>query len=247
MSRTSYHAQVARSYRVARQVPLPGLRQWRRAVERYASPAPGMTIVDVGAGTGWFATAFAEWFGVQVLAVEPSADMRAVIPVHPSVTVLNGDAATMPIPDGSADAGWLSTVVHHIPDLPAAARELRRVLRPGAPVLIRQAFPERADGITMVRFFPETRRLLDSYPTVAQVRQAFATAGFAQVALAPVAQQTADNLQWYAERLGHARQADTLLRSLTDDEFAAGSERVRAAARDESEPVVDQLDLLVLR
>jgi ubiquinone/menaquinone biosynthesis C-methylase UbiE len=248
MARTSYHAPVARAYRVARQVPLPGLREWRLAIERYASPGPDTTIVDVGAGTGWFAAAFVEWFGVRVLAVEPSADMRAVIPVHPSITVLNGDAGTMPVTDGSADAGWLSTVVHHIPDLAAAARELRRVLRPGAPVLIRQAFPERADRLTMVRYFPETRRVLDSYPTVAQVRRAFATAGFARVALAPVSQQTAESLGGYADRLGHARQADTLLRGLTDDEFAAGRERVRAAVREApDQPVVDQLDLLVLR
>jgi len=32
---------------------------------------------------------------------------------------------------------WLSLVIHHIPDLAGAAREIRRVLRPGAPVLIR--------------------------------------------------------------------------------------------------------------
>jgi ubiquinone/menaquinone biosynthesis C-methylase UbiE len=248
MGRTSYHAPVARAYRMAREVPLTGLREWRRAVERYASPAPDMTIVDVGAGTGWFSLAFAEWFGVRVLAVEPSADMRAMIPVHRSVTVLNGEAAAMPVPDASTDAGWLSTVVHHLPDLPAAAQELRRVLRPGAPVLIRQVFPERTDRLGLVRFFPETRRVLDRYPTVAQTRQAFAAAGFGQVALAAVPQQTAPSLRNYAERLGHARRADTLLRSLTDDEFAAGSERVRAAARDAPpRPVVDQLDLLVLR
>jgi ubiquinone/menaquinone biosynthesis C-methylase UbiE len=248
MGRTSYHAPVARAYRMARQVPLSGLQQWRSAVERYAAPAPGMTMVDVGAGTGWFAVAFAQWFGVRVLAVEPSADMRAMIPPHRAVTVLNGDAAAMPVPDASTDAGWLSTVVHHIPDLAAAARELRRVLRPGAPVLVRQAFPGRADRLTLVRFFPETERALDSYPTVAQTERAFAAAGFAQVALVAVPQQTAVSLRDYAERVGHARAADTLLRSLTDDEFTAGWERVRAAARDAPEqPVVDQLDLLVLR
>jgi hypothetical protein len=46
-------------------------------------------------------------------------------------------------------------VVHHIADLGVAARELRRVLRPGAPVLIRSAFAGRPEGIRLFRYFPE--------------------------------------------------------------------------------------------
>jgi hypothetical protein len=72
----------------------------------------------------------------------------------------------------------MTLVIHHIPDLEAAAREIRRVLRPGAPVLIRQAFPGRADRIELVRWFPETARTIDTYPTIEQACQAFATAGF---------------------------------------------------------------------
>jgi ubiquinone/menaquinone biosynthesis C-methylase UbiE len=49
--------------------------------------------------------------------------------------VLEGDASVLPLPDGSADAAWISLVIHHIPDLEAAAWEIRRVLRPAAPVL----------------------------------------------------------------------------------------------------------------
>jgi ubiquinone/menaquinone biosynthesis C-methylase UbiE len=55
------------------------------------------------------------------------------------ITVLGGCAEALPIGERSADGAWLSTVIHHIRDPTAAARELRRVLRPGAP-----AFPCRA-------------------------------------------------------------------------------------------------------
>ena len=41
--------------------------------------------------------------------------------------------------------------MRRIPDFEAAAREIRRVLRPGAPVLIRQAFPVRVGRIGLVR------------------------------------------------------------------------------------------------
>jgi hypothetical protein len=71
-----------------------------------------------------------------VITVEPSAAMR-----ERSVCrdVLAGDAARMARAGACVDAAWISTVVHHMPDLTAAAHELRRVLRLGALVLIRSA------------------------------------------------------------------------------------------------------------
>jgi ubiquinone/menaquinone biosynthesis C-methylase UbiE len=54
-----------------------------------------MTLVDIGAGTGQFAVAFSDWFGLSVVAVEPSAMMRAQIPRRPGIRVLEGDASTI--------------------------------------------------------------------------------------------------------------------------------------------------------
>jgi Methyltransferase domain len=76
-----------------------------------------MTLVDIGAGTGAFAAAFCDWFDLSVLAVEPSAAMRDQIPRTPAIQVLEGNASALPLPDESADAAWLSLVIHHIPDL----------------------------------------------------------------------------------------------------------------------------------
>ncbi|MCK9900769.1 hypothetical protein CC117_11935 [Parafrankia colletiae] len=67
---------------------------------------------------------------------------------------------------------------HLIADLPAAAAELRRVLAPSAPVLIRSPFPGRHGQTGLFRFFPEATRALDDYPTVERVRQVFTAAGF---------------------------------------------------------------------
>ena len=89
------------------------------------------------------------------------------------------------------DGAWLSTVVHHLPDLRAAARELRRVLRPAAPVLIRSAFPGRHHGIGLFRYWPEAITALDTFPSVTRVRTVFAAAGFSYVTLQPVRQVTA--------------------------------------------------------
>jgi SAM-dependent methyltransferase len=211
-----------------------------------------MTLADIGAGTGAFAAAFSDWFGLGILAVEPSAAMRAQIPRRPDIQVLEGHANALPLPGDSADAAWLSTVIHHIPDLQAAAREIRRVLRPGAPVLIRQPFPGRTDRIELVRWFPETARTIDTFPTVEQACQAFATAGFCRQALEQVPQTYQASLADFLGQADTFRDADTTMRGLTEDEFLRGKERLRRAVQHAGEtasPVTrtSWLDLLVLR
>jgi ubiquinone/menaquinone biosynthesis C-methylase UbiE len=47
--------------------------------------------------------------------------MRAHIPRRPGIRVLEGDASAIALPDSSADGVWLSLVIHHVPDLEAAA------------------------------------------------------------------------------------------------------------------------------
>ena len=252
MARISYDDQTAAAFKAVREVPRDGLGEWREAVRRHLRPSPGMTLADIGAGTGAFTAAFSDWFGLGIVAIEPSAAMRAQIPRRPGIQVLNGDAEALPLPDASADAAWLSTVIHHIPDLQAAAHEIRRVLRPGAPVLIRQAFPGRTDRIELVRWFPETARTIDTFPTVEQACQAFAAAGFRRDGLEQVPQTNTTSL---AEFLGQAdtfRHADTTMRGLTEEEFLHGKDRLRRAVQHAEEaatpePRTSWLDLLVLR
>ncbi len=159
--------------------------------------------------------------------------------------MLAGDAAHIPLDTGSVDAVWLSTVIHHVPDLAAAAREIRRVLRPGGPVLIRSAFAGRHEAIALFRYFPEAIRVLDTFPSVADVQAGFAAAGFTTVAVEPVPQQTAPSLRHVLETM--RREAHTPLRLISDEAYAAGLARLRQAAATSTGPVVDALDLLVLR
>src|SRR5262249_47941901 len=108
MARISYDEQTAAAFKAVREVPRDGLSEWREAVRRHLRPSQGMTLVDIGAGTGAFAAAFSDWFQLSVLAVEPSAAMREQIPRTPAIEVLEGDVSALPLPDASADAAWLS-------------------------------------------------------------------------------------------------------------------------------------------
>jgi ubiquinone/menaquinone biosynthesis C-methylase UbiE len=243
MARIAYDHADAAAFEATRHLRDDGLAEWRAAVTRHLGPRPGLRLLDLGAGTGSWARAFVTWFpGIDVTAVEPSPAMRARSRFEPT---LAGDAAHIPLADRSVDGAWLSTVIHHVPDLTAAAHELRRVLRPGAPVLIRSAFAGRHAAITLFRYFPEAIRVLDTYPGIAEVEAAFAAAGFTTTAIEQIPQTTATSLRQAATTL--RRDAHTPLKLITDDEYAAGLARLHESARADTGPVIDALDLLVLR
>ena len=248
VARINYDEQTAAAFKSVRELPREGLSEWREAVGRHLRPAQGVTLVDIGAGTGAFASAFTDWFDIDVVAVDPSAAMRARIPRTPSIQVLEGDAMALPLADNSADAAWLSLVIHHIPDLEAAAHEIRRVLRPGAPVLMRQGFSESLDDrIEIVRWFPETARLASTFPSLDDTRQAFAAAGFHQEACEQVRETYGGSLADFLREVDTFREADTTMRSLTEEEFLRGKERLRRAVdTGNAEPRSNSLYLLVL-
>ncbi len=236
---------------------------YRDPVRRDLADAPAGAVLDVGSGTGTWSTELATWSGRHVVAVEPSRGMRAVARTNrphdgstvpdtggtdagPTVHLVGGRGAAVPLRDGTAGAAWLSTVIHHVGDLGVCARELRRVLRPGAPVLIRSAFPGRYDGIPLVRFFPPTRRVLDRFPSVDAVRSAFADAGFEFVRLEPV-DEPPEDLRTWRERLAERarrRHAPGCARRRRVHGGLRAVDAAIAAGRDAG-PVA--LDLLVLR
>ena len=249
MARVDYD-QMAASYGRGRALSLEGLEGWRAALAAYLPPPGDLPVLDLGAGTGLFATAVATWFDARVVAVEPSAGMRRQARLalsHARVAYVGGQAERLPVRDGCCGGAWLSTVIHHLGDLPRCAGELRRVLQAGSPVLIRSSFPGRHEGITLFRFFPGAGRIADTFPTVEATVATFEAAGFAFKALQQVPQVSAPNLRASVERV--RLRADSTLQPLSDDEFAQGLAALERAAAAETTPtpVVDHLDLLVLR
>jgi ubiquinone/menaquinone biosynthesis C-methylase UbiE len=255
MARVDYD-RMAADYVKGRVLPPEGMELWRAVVAPWVAPDLGgrSPVLDLGAGTGQFAAAIAGWFGVEVVAVEPSGGMRdqgARAHPHPGVRWVAGVAEHLPLGGGACAWAWVSTVVHHLDDLEGAAAELRRVVRPGGRVLVRQAFPGRMDAITLYqRYFPGAGRALvagGGLPSVERVSAAFAAAGFWTEALRQVDQVSATSLAAYRDKV--RLRADTGLALLPDEEFAAGLAALDRAVEAETAPapVVDRLDLLVLR
>jgi ubiquinone/menaquinone biosynthesis C-methylase UbiE len=243
--------QVAAVYDRDRAVPLAAMEPWRTALAAYLPPASGLPVLDLGAGTGLFSVALARWFGAEVVAVEPSEGMRRQARTrraHPRVAYVGGLGERLPLRDGCCDSAWLSTVIHHLSDLAACAGELRRVVRPGGWVLIRNAFPDRPEpGTRLFTFWPAARAILARAPTVQATVAAFAAAGFALHRLEQVSDQSAASLK---EAYDRARvRADSLYRLLPDAEFLAGLQALERAAAAETTPtpVIRRLDLVALQ
>jgi SAM-dependent methyltransferase len=89
----------------------------------------GSVVVDLAAGTGQLSRRFAP-LGVDLIAVEPAANMRAVLGERlPTIRIEAGTAEAMPFADRSIDAVVVGNAFHHF-DRPAAFAEIHRVLRP---------------------------------------------------------------------------------------------------------------------
>jgi SAM-dependent methyltransferase len=87
-------------------------------------------VLDVGAGTGLF-TGVVAAAGHRVVAVDPAPEMLAQLTSRlPGVRALAGTAESLPLTDIAVDAVVAAQAAHWF-DVVPAAREFRRVLRPG--------------------------------------------------------------------------------------------------------------------
>jgi SAM-dependent methyltransferase len=90
---------------------------------------PGTRVADVGAGTGKL-TRQLVGLGADVVAIEPARGMRRRLEAEvPGVTVLDGTAEDIPLPDASVDVVTAGQAFHWF-DTHRALDEISRVLRP---------------------------------------------------------------------------------------------------------------------
>ena len=117
---------------------------WRRRAIALAGIEPGLTVLDVGAGTGDLSFAAAAR-GARVIALDLSPGMLAVL-VHRAITEgreriqpiqpIVGTAERLPLADASVDRIVSGFTVRNVGDLARTFAELRRVLRPGGRAVV---------------------------------------------------------------------------------------------------------------
>jgi demethylmenaquinone methyltransferase/2-methoxy-6-polyprenyl-1,4-benzoquinol methylase len=140
-------AAVAPRYDLINDLQSLGLhRHWKRKLLQLASPLPGDRALDLCCGTGDITLAFAR-VGLLTVGLDFSQPMlsRALtrleaensknrFPHRPQF--LRGDARHIPFPDNTFDVVAISYGLRNLPSLDEGIREMRRVARPGARLLI---------------------------------------------------------------------------------------------------------------
>jgi ubiquinone/menaquinone biosynthesis C-methylase UbiE len=111
---------------------------------------PGLSVADVGTGTGILAGELAR-LGCHVVAVDPSPRMLAAAranldaaragrdPAEPGsgdVELREGTAEALPLAEAEVDAAFVHMVLHYLASPADAVAEMVRVVRPGGTVVL---------------------------------------------------------------------------------------------------------------
>ena len=102
---------------------------------------PGMSVADIGCGTGYLTKALAERVA-KVTGVDASTEMLAIARREmaqanlTNVELVNAEAAHLPFPTSSFDLVFASLLLHHISDPVEVLTEFHRVLKTNGQVVI---------------------------------------------------------------------------------------------------------------
>lgn len=135
----------------------------------------GETVVDLGAGTGYFATRLARAVGEAgvVKALDVDGELLAYLKRRlEKERISNVDAALVPkddpkLPPASVDLVFLANVYHHLPDRPAYLAKMVPALREGGRIAIVDY--EKREGIPDA---PPLDERVDRSVTIEELRRA---------------------------------------------------------------------------
>jgi ubiquinone/menaquinone biosynthesis C-methylase UbiE len=223
---------------------------WMKAISSHLEAGPVSRVLDLGCGTGRFTEALAAHFDAEVIGVDPSNKMLEEARRKRRdgrVKYQPGRGEAIPLLDGTVDLVFMSMVFHHFESAAVVAGECRRVLRNEGTIFVRAGTRERIPLYPYVPFFPTSTPILEEcLPSAAFVRETFEAAGFRTVAAEILTQQIAPDLECYAEKLSAG--ADSVLATLSSDDFEAGIKALRShAARAGLHAVTEPIDVFVFR
>ncbi|MCK4658760.1 MAG: class I SAM-dependent methyltransferase [Phycisphaerae bacterium] len=109
--------------------------KFREFFESIIGPRRPARVLDLGCGTGLYHPILAPMVG-QLVGMDRSLAMlrraeQLSKDYNLGTELVHGDAQRLPFPDGAFDLVIAYDVLHHVPDIGAAAEEIRRVLMPG--------------------------------------------------------------------------------------------------------------------
>jgi len=113
-----------------------GKLRWARRVKMLSSHLkPGMTLLELGCGAGYFTKELAR-SGAEIVAIDVSVDLLEIAKAKCSASNVRyeiQDACALTYPHATFDSVVGSSILHHL-EIEPALREIRRVLRPGGTI-----------------------------------------------------------------------------------------------------------------
>jgi len=149
------HGPFSDADRSAQHLDDPSRDEWQRPDEVVSALGltPSMTVADLGAGTGYFATRLARALPQgQVLATDVEPDMvrhlaeRAKRERLPNLRAVHATPAASGLGAGSVDAILVVHVWHHVADRAALALDLAAALKRGGRLLVVEFAPDARRG-----------------------------------------------------------------------------------------------------
>lgn len=231
MDKVDYDARLHAVYAAGRRMSPDAQRTWMAAFARHLPQTHPLVWLDLGSGTGRLTPSLASAFGGPAHGVEPSDKMRAQAVAnagHPAVTYAAGSAEHIPLPTASCDAALLFFVWHHVVDRAAAARELRRVVKPGGTLFVQANLADRMPDVWWFRVLPEWREVdRAQFRSEAEVTSDFAGAGWTLVARDAVTWLRSATLTEDLERL--KLRAVSAFAHMSEEVIDAGFARIEEA------------------
>jgi SAM-dependent methyltransferase len=170
---------LARDYGAHRRPNPDVLATLQRIAGTYGSPL----MLEVGIGTGNFATALTAAGAGVVMGIDPSREMLAQVRGGVAGRVVQALAEGLPFADRAFSVVYSVDVIHHIRDRDTAALEAFRVLAPGGTlVVVTDSKDDLAGRIPLTRYFPDTvQGELKRYPPIETVHEELRRAGFVDI------------------------------------------------------------------
>jgi len=206
---------------------------FEKTIRSFVSKHNASKVLEVGCGTGRWLRLLNE-LGCEYAGFDYSAGMLAIAREQLDGDIREGSAESLPWGDASFDCVQIVNAFHHFPEKEASLREAYRVLKPGGAILLIGLDPHEESGSWFIYdYFPEALKAdLVRYPSRAQQVEWLGNVGFEEPATAtaePVKFSVTYETAMEQGILNHSFTSQ--LTVLTEDEYAAGMDRIRNAAK----------------
>jgi len=153
--------------------------------------APGqavepMTLLDIGCGTGTFATMLGQiHLPIRPVGLDMAERMCQIatektmqLGLNGKVTFVVADSEHIPMPDGAFDIVTCSNSFHHYPHQLTVLKEMRRVLKPGGRLIVLDGFRDNVIGWFVFDVCVTRAEGAVHHCSAAEMRTLYAEAGF---------------------------------------------------------------------